>query len=605
MAILTAIKSRFWIQVSLLSLFFTLLTSVAIGAGSNPWEKWDYDREKPVRGGYYRSATYVDVGLLNPNHWPVNDWWVIAYVFEKLLTTQGDYLEIPFLLESWEYVDSTKVLFKLRQGVTYHDGTIHNAKALKYQMDWILNKKSGAWSRAWLSPLKSVKVVDEYTVQFEFDKPWGSFLGIMASVPGFQMSPNSLKGDAILKEASKIERKLKSAEKKQKKAGKKARKAEKKGGEAAAKARSKLKKARKDLAKLQKEAEKILKKAQGLKSSDVYPVGTAKWMFEERRPDNYIKVKRNPNWWYGKTVGHPDMPYFDGKIVTVIPDPAIQVANLKAGKIDYVEVNKPSVAILRKDPKFNVYIYPRNWSIGLRFNHARKPFNDIRVRKAISHALDRKALIQGVELGMARIASCFFPGAHWAHNPDLKPVSYDPELAKKLLAEAGYADGLKIKGYTGTTTTLAQAVKGMLEKVGVEWEVESLTAVAIDDRLKNLEYDLAESTYAWMYEADLCVTNFYDPNGAWNRGRSKNQKVIELIYEGRKESDFAKRQKIYHEIEKQLYDNYEDVWLWWPNVPTVYSKNLRGYNFKGHLTHKEVWDRTHPLWFKNGKEPKR
>ena len=108
-----------------------------------------------------------------------------------------------------------------------------------------------------------------------------------------------------------------------------------------------------------------------------------------------------------------------------------------------------------------------------------------------------------------------------------------------------------------------------------------------------------------MFEPDLCVTNFYDPKGSWNRGRSNNQKVIELIHEGRKESNFAKRQKIYHEIEKQLYDNYEDIWLWWPNVPRVYSKYIKGYEFEGHLQHKEVWDRTHPLWFKDGKEPRR
>ena len=62
---------------------------------AKPWEKWDYSKEKPVRGGYYRSASAVDVGLLNPNHWPVNDWWVISYHFEKLLTTKGDYREIP------------------------------------------------------------------------------------------------------------------------------------------------------------------------------------------------------------------------------------------------------------------------------------------------------------------------------------------------------------------------------------------------------------------------------------------------------------------------------------------------------------------------------
>jgi len=67
------------------------------------------------------------------------------------------------------------------------------------------------------------------------------------------------------------------------------------------------------------------------------------------------------------------------------------------------------------------------------------------VRKAISHALDRKALIHGTVFGLGRIASCMYPGDHWTHNPNLKPVSYDPELS----AEAGYPNGLTVKGYYG------------------------------------------------------------------------------------------------------------------------------------------------------------
>jgi ABC-type transport system substrate-binding protein len=70
--------------------------------------------------------------------------------------------------------------------------------------------------------------------------------------------------------------------------------------------------------------------------------------------------------------------------------------------------------------------------------------------------------------------------------------------------------------------------------------------------------------------------------------------------------DYAKRQKIYWQIEEALNENYEDVYLWWPMVVAAYSKQVRGYVFEGgHREHKEVWDRTHPLWFKDGKEPKR
>ena len=87
----------------------------------------------------------------------------------------------------------------------------------------------------------------------------------------------------------------------------------------------------------------------------------------------------------------------------------------------------------------------------MRFNTQKGPCKDIRVRKAISHAIDRKALIAGVNFGLGRPASSLFPPDHWCHNPTLKPVTYDPALSKKLLAQAGYKDGLTVKGYMFNT----------------------------------------------------------------------------------------------------------------------------------------------------------
>ena len=94
-----------------------------------PWEVWDYAKEKPVRGGYYRTAGSQDVGLLNPNHWPVNDWLVINFFFEKLLITDGNYKPVPWLVESWEYTDPLTCLMKLKKGIKYSDtGTFSRRK---------------------------------------------------------------------------------------------------------------------------------------------------------------------------------------------------------------------------------------------------------------------------------------------------------------------------------------------------------------------------------------------------------------------------------------------------------------------------------------------
>jgi peptide/nickel transport system substrate-binding protein len=205
---------------------------------------------------------------------------------------------------------------------------------------------------------------------------------------------------------------------------------------------------------------------------------------------------------------------------------------------------------------------------------------------------------------LAEPASCNFPYQHWAHNPNLKPVSYDPALSKKLLAEAGYKNGLTIKGYMYNYTgeiTMAEAIKNMLAKVGITWNVEILDPAAISEKIRNVDYDFAGDVWTWIYDPDLLVTGWYHPDGGFNFGRSHNEKAIALIEAGREEVDEAKRTKIYWELEKVLYDNYEDCWLYYPKAVTLFCKNVQGWNNDMYQKMKDAQWWSHPLWFKDGK----
>ncbi|MBW2141656.1 MAG: hypothetical protein JRG97_11390, partial [Deltaproteobacteria bacterium] len=94
-----------------------------------------------------------------------------------------------------------------------------------------------------------------------------------------------------------------------------------------------------------------------------------------------------------------------------------------------------------------------------------------------------------IQFGLATVASSMYPGKHWCHNPNLKPVRYDPELSKKLLAEAGYPDGITLKGYMGNLpddVALTEAVKNMLMMANINWKVDTLGYAATSDRMKNL-----------------------------------------------------------------------------------------------------------------------
>ena len=502
-----------------------------------PWAAWD-EVDKPVRGGYLRIAVPEYVGKMNPNHWPVLDWLTINYFYEKLLITDGSYKPtVPWLLESITVEDPTTTVTKLRDEVRFQDGTKLDAAAVKFVIDWIRAPKSQAWSVSWLGPLDAVDVVDDLTLRWRFKTPWAGFPGIIANVPGYMLSPTALKNDP--------------------------------------------------------------------EACDRHPVGTGPFILEEARPGNFVKMKRNPDWWFAKASGNPDMPYFDGIVATVIPDPAVRLANLRAGRIDMLlTVDKSQYLAVKNDPSLQVFVQPLNSVNALRFNCTKGVCQDLRVRRAISHAIDRRALIAGTQFGLARLASCMYPEDHWAHNPDLKPVPFDPGLAKSLLAEAGHGNGLTVHGFYNNTApgqTAAGAIKNMLAHVGVTWEVELLAPVAATARLQSADYDLAEGGWTYVFDPDLMATGLYMPEGGFNFGRSRNEDAIKLIEAGRREIDPDKRQGIYWQLEKVLYEDCQDAWLWWEENVVAMRKSLRGWKQEQITKFKESWGWSHPLWFKDGK----
>ncbi len=553
------------------------------------WFDWSekYWPTKPVSGGYYRSAASRYIGLMNPNHWPVNDWVAMTQLYEMIMYNDGNFrAAIPWLAQSFEFTTPTTVVMKLRPGVKFHDGSDFNAEAFKYQIEWIKNKANGAWSRSWLKPVQSIETLDEYTVKWTFDKPWAAFPGIMANVPGYVISAKALKNDVALLEVKTMGGEVAKLKKKIAKA---------KG--------DKLAKAKVKLAELEPKLKAAQAKAKDIVTLDKWAVGTGVNMVEEAKPGNYLKLKRNPNWWFGRSIGKPEMPYFDGWLITIIPDQSVRLANFRAGKLDVHGISPAQYDLIKDDPNITLIQNESNHVTAMRFNMVEGPCKDIRVRKAISHAIDRKAIVVGIQQGLAIEASAMYNSGHWTHNPNLKPVKYDPELSKKLLKEAGYEKGLTVKGYYGNTAdsvTRAEAIKAMLEKVGIKWEVEFLDPAASSDKMKNREYDFAGGGWSWIWDPDLMATGLYMPEGGFNFGRTENKAVQALILKGRAEVDVQKRQKIYWEIERLLYENYEDAWLYWPIGTTAYSKNVQGWNNEMYLQGREGTWFSHPMWFKDG-----
>jgi peptide/nickel transport system substrate-binding protein len=149
--------------------------------------------------------------------------------------------------------------------------------------------------------------------------------------------------------------------------------------------------------------------------------------------------------------------------------------------------------------------------------------------------------------------------------------------------------------------TIAEAVKGMLAQVGIDWQVDLMAPAAAAARMQKADYDLAQGGWIFIYDPDLMPTGLYHPEGGFNFGRSKNDAAIALIEAGRKETDLEKRRAIYWQLEEVLYNSYEDAWFWWEETVAAYRKQVQGWDQEGFLKYKDVWFWSHPLWFKDGK----
>jgi peptide/nickel transport system substrate-binding protein len=202
------------------------------------------------------------------------------------------------------------------------------------------------------------------------------------------------------------------------------------------------------------------------------PVGTGPFKFGEWRQGDQISIVKNPDYW-GAPVA------LDRAVFKFISDPTAAFAAMMTGDVDAFPVfpAPENLAQFEVDPRFRVIVGSTEGETILSTNNMQPPFDDVRVRQALAHAIDRQAIVDGAMFGFGTPI-----GTHFApHNPayvDLTALSsYDPERAKALLAEAGYADGF--------TTTLklpppsyarrgGEIIAAQLREVGIETEISNL-----------------------------------------------------------------------------------------------------------------------------------
>jgi peptide/nickel transport system substrate-binding protein len=308
------------------------------------------------------------------------------------------------------------------------------------------------------------------------------------------------------------------------------------------------------------------------------PIGTGPFKLAEWKRGDSIVMVRNPEYYL------KGLPYLEKVVFKFIPDPSSQLAALKAGDVDVIayDLAPENVAALERDPRFKVLKGHTTTDVILAMNNSKKPFTDPKVRQAITLAIDRKAVIQGAMYGYGTpLGSHMDPtNPYYVDLSGLYP--FNPEKAKQLLAEAGYAKGfegvLKLPEPYAYARRSGEVIADQLSRVGIRLTLEVIQMGQWVDRVfKNADYDLTVMGHAEPFDLEI----YGKPNYYF---RYHNPKFQELLQKAEEEMNDEMRKKIYADLQRLIADDFVNVYLfanpalpamkrevmnWWKDYPTI------------------------------------
>ena len=457
----------------------------------------------------FRYATTGDILGLDPhanNEGPTNT--MKGNIYGRLIHRKPDLSLEPDLAVSWERIDETTWRFKLREGVTFHNGNPFNADDVVYSFKR-QTQESSEMSFA-LASVAEVRKIDDYTIELVTKGPDPILL---LNMPNFYIVDQE-----FMEENNAFE---------------------------------------------------VVRGAGKTNFANLNANGTGPFRIVEWVQDNRVVLEPFDKYW---NAGNLETNVTKA-IFTPIPNNATRVAALLSGEIDLMyPVPLQDVPRLEKDPSVEVLQGPELRTIFLGFDQWRdemldmkgsgkNPFKDVKVRKAFAHAIDTKAIQRVVMRGASTPTGLMIAPGINGFQPDMNtPYAHDPEMSKKLLAEAGYADGFPVtldcpNDRYVNDEAICTAVVPMLERVGIK--------VTLNAQTKSLHFNKigqAEKNNTSFYMLGWTPGSYdaYNPlqnlmtmdgegQGTWNCGRYSNPRVEELTDMIAVEVDEKKRNELIRE----------------------------------------------------------
>jgi len=304
-------------------------------------------------------------------------------------------------------------------------------------------------------------------------------------------------------------------------------------------------------------------------------VGTGPYRLQEFIPaDHFTFVKHEDYWKEG-------LPHIDEVTWKVMVDLDARVAGLRSGTIDFAELDDVAYSLLENDDGVAVHSLQGFSNRCAFINCEREPFTDVRVRQAISKALDRQEMIDKLAGGYGQLTGTLSTGwAEYYIPVDELPYDVDIEGAKALLAEAGFPNGFDCTILTLTPLPYSQiptVMQAQLAKAGINAEILVLETGTWLDKIHEFDYDIHVNGYRFNYDPDAILGRNFVCGSEANFGVWCNEEYDQLRLEAVATSDVAKRKEIYHRMQKMILEEVPILSLWVGYDFYGTSKRLKGF----------------------------
>ncbi len=293
-------------------------------------------------------------------------------------------------------------------------------------------------------------------------------------------------------------------------------------------------------------------------------------------PGKSITLAKNENYFVDSPKGRPSI----GKLhMRFISEVSTQIAELMSGRADWIwRVPMDQAEKLAKMPRITVESADTMRVFFLQFDAANKkgrnsPLNKVKVRQAISYAVDKATIQKTLEKGGSRVLHSVCYPSQFGCTDDVVKYDYDPAKARKLLAEAGYPNGFEMEFYGWRERPHMEAIMGYLNAVGIKAKIQYMTYAAVREKIRVGEVDMALNNWGSfsIHDASAFTGNFF---GGTTDDNARDPEVIKWLEIADTSIDPEVRKKNYKMALQRIAEQAYSFPLWSSNMNYAYTKDL-------------------------------